>query len=92
MTTRWIWLVPSQIWVIVDLGAVSAGRWPVDGGSSARIQHHLPGSPWSLYEGQDYGLAGLGLALTPVLDQGDGGGDRPQDIGGVRPWHGGAVG
>jgi hypothetical protein len=26
ITMRWIWLVPSQIWVIVDRVAVSAGR------------------------------------------------------------------
>ena len=35
MTMRWIWLVPSKIWVIVDRLAVSAGRWwPVRPGVS----------------------------------------------------------
>jgi hypothetical protein len=29
MTTRWIWLVPSYIWVIVHQRAVSAGQNPV---------------------------------------------------------------
>jgi hypothetical protein len=27
MTMRWIWLVPSYIWVIVDRRAVSAAGW-----------------------------------------------------------------
>jgi hypothetical protein len=45
----------------------------------------------SLYEGEDYGLAGLGPALTPVLDQGNSGGDCPQDTGGVSSWHGGTL-
>src|ERR1700689_4893749 len=36
-----------------------------------------------LCEGEDDGLAGRGLALTPLLDQRDGGGDRSQDAGGL---------
>jgi hypothetical protein len=35
MTTRWIWFVPSYIWVIVASRAVSAGRRPADGQRSA---------------------------------------------------------
>src|SRR5579862_8884193 len=31
MTIRWIWFVPSKICMIVDHGAVSAGRRPVWG-------------------------------------------------------------
>ena len=31
MTRRWIWLVPSKICMIVDLRAISAGRWPAGG-------------------------------------------------------------
>ncbi len=27
ITTRWIWLVPSQLWVVVDQRAVRTGRW-----------------------------------------------------------------
>ncbi len=42
-TIRWIWLVPSQIWVIVDQWAVFAGRSCVGWHGSARIQHH-PGA------------------------------------------------
>jgi len=39
MTTRWIWFVPSYIWVIVASRAVSAGRRPADCQGSAPAQH-----------------------------------------------------
>ena len=50
------------------------------------------GLPRSLDEGEDDGLADLRLALSPALDQGDGGGDRSQGAWGVRSCRGGAVG
>jgi hypothetical protein len=50
MTMRWIWLVPSYIWVIVDQRAVSAARWRAGRQVSARIQHGfrvaLPLASW----------------------------------------------
>ena len=88
MTRRWIWLVPSQIWVVVDGAAVPQVDRVHDDEASARIQHvhllHLQ-RPCPLCQGQDYGLAGLGLVLTSVLDHGDSGSDRSQNVGGVRP-------
>ena len=43
MTMRWIWLVPSQIWVIVDRTAVSAGNGAQTDRVPARIQHRCLG-------------------------------------------------
>ena len=51
-------------------------------GRGARGGRALAGS---LFDGEDDRLAGRGLTPIPALDQGDGGGDRPQHGVGVEP-------